>query len=138
MDRHAKQLHVRMSERELARARALAAELGMTLSDLVRVLVQMPAAWAGEPPGESHALVVVDRTAATRIDGEARRWGHHYNQAVHALNRIAYYLARDEADAGDALEELGRVSMELDALMAEVGPVREQMGGLAERRLAFL
>lgn len=137
MDRHAKQLHVRMSERELARAKALAAELDMTLSDLVRVLFQMPAAWAGGGDG-GRQLVVVDRTAAMRIDGEARRWGHHYNQAVHALNRIAYYLARDEADAGDALEELGRVSMELDALMAEVGPVREQMGGLAERRLAFL
>ena len=137
MERHAKQLHVRMSDHELARAKALAGELGMTLSDLVRILVQMPASWADSAAG-SRQLVVVDRTAAMRIDSEARRWGHHYNQAAHALNRIAYYLARDEADAGDALEELGRVSMELDALMAEVGPVREQMGGLAERRLAFL
>ena len=43
MERHPKQIHVRMSEEEISRAKGLAASLGMTLSDLIRLLVQLPA-----------------------------------------------------------------------------------------------
>ena len=42
MNKHAKQLHVRMSETELARAQALAKSCNLRLSDLVRVLLQLP------------------------------------------------------------------------------------------------
>ena len=60
MERHPKQIHVRMSEEEIARAKGLAASLGMTLSDLIRLLVQLPAekAEGGMP------LVVIDRVTA--------------------------------------------------------------------------
>ena len=57
MERHPKQLHVRMSDREMESAKGLARELGMTVSDLVRVLLQLP---AEEVRGEAR-LVVVDR-----------------------------------------------------------------------------
>ena len=43
MEKHPKQLHVRVSARDLERARALADELGMSLSELTRVLLQLPA-----------------------------------------------------------------------------------------------
>lgn len=43
MERHPKQLHVRMSDREMESAKGLARGLGMTVSDLVRVLLQLPA-----------------------------------------------------------------------------------------------
>lgn len=42
MERHPKQLHVRMFDREIESAKGLAHELGMTVSDLVRVLLQLP------------------------------------------------------------------------------------------------
>ena len=40
MERRPKQMHLRMSESELAAAKALAGELDMTVSDLVSVDVQ--------------------------------------------------------------------------------------------------
>lgn len=84
MERHPKQIHVRMSEDEVTRAKALAKSLGMTLSDLIRTLLQLPASSVGEGGN----LVVIDRVTALKLAREMRRWGHHYNQAVHALNAI--------------------------------------------------
>ena len=43
MERYPKQIHVRMSEGEIAHAKARASKLDMTLSDLIRCLLQMPA-----------------------------------------------------------------------------------------------
>ena len=148
MEKHAKQLHVRMSQEELDRARRLADTLGMTLSDLVRVLVQAPASmvrpvspWHGKLPyGElpPNVLIVIDRSTAVGMRREMRRWGHHYNQAVHALNAIAYYMRLDEADATDALEELGKVSNKLNLMNVGVSELRTAVGELTARPIAYL
>lgn len=82
MGRHPKQIHVRMSEDEIERAKLLAAGTGMTLSDLIRVLLQLPSSSIEE----GCRLVVIDRTTAAKLAREMRRWGHHYNQAVHTLS----------------------------------------------------
>ena len=71
LEKHAKQLHVRMSQDELERARRLASSLGMTLSDCVRVLLQLPAPTV-QQGGAS--LIVVDRGTAVGIRRELRRW----------------------------------------------------------------
>ena len=42
----------------------------------------------------TRVIVVLDRTTAGGLECEMRRWGNHYNQAMHALNRIAYYAER--------------------------------------------
>ena len=109
MERHPKQLHVRMSDREMESAKSLARELGMTVSDLVRVLLQLPA----EEARGGARLVVVDRTTAARLSREMTRWGHHYNQAVHALNAIAYYLRANDIETSEVVEELSRAERKL-------------------------
>lgn len=58
MERHPKQIHVRMSESEINRAKALAKSLGMMLSDLIRTLLQLPASSIEE----GDTLIVIDRT----------------------------------------------------------------------------
>lgn len=148
MEKHAKQLHVRMSQEELDRARRLADTLGMTLSDLVRVLVQAPAPMArlvsprhgklssGELP--PNVLIVIDRSTAVGMRREMRRWGHHYNQAVHALNAIAYYMRLDETDATDVLEELGKVSNKLNLMNVGVSELRTAVEELTARPIAYL
>lgn len=65
MERHPKQIHVRMSEDEVARAKALARSLGMTLSDLIRTLLQMPTSSVGEGGN----LIVIDRVTALSSPG---------------------------------------------------------------------
>lgn len=132
MERHPKQIHVRMSEGEVARAKALARSLGMTLSDLIRTLLQMP-----EPSAkEGGNLIVIDRTTAVKLAREMRRWGHHYNQAVHALNAIAYYLRANDMDTSDVLEELARTSAKLAAMQPGVEALRREAETISQRAVA--
>ena len=109
MERRPKQMHLRMSERELAAAKELAGGLGMTTSDLVRVLLQLPA----DAVSGGARLVVVDRTTAAKLSREMTRWGHHYNQAVHALNAIAYCLRANDMETSEVVEELSRAERKL-------------------------
>ena len=50
-----------MSQEELSRARNLSGTLDMTLSDLVRALIQLSAPAISETPG---SLIVIDRSTA--------------------------------------------------------------------------
>ncbi len=132
MEHHPKQIHVRMSEEEIVRAKRLASSLNMTLSDLVRVLLQLPA----YSVSESGALVVIDRTTAVKLSREMRRWGYHYNQAVHALNAIAYYLRANDMDAEDVLEELDRTSGKLAAMQPGIQALRREAQAISGRAIA--
>ena len=132
MERHPKQIHVRMSEGEINRARALARGLGMTLSDLIRILLQLPASSIAE----GGRLVVVDRVTAMKLAREMRRWGHHYNQAAHALNAIAYYLRANDMDAADVLEELDRASEKLAAMQLGIEALRRETEAISQRAIA--
>lgn len=132
MERHPRQIHVRMSEGEANRAKAFARSLGMTLSDLIRTLLQLPASSIEEGDG----LVVIDRTTAVKLAREMRRWGHHYNQAVHALNAIAYYLRANDMDASDVLEELDRASGKLAAMQPGIEALRREAEAISERAIA--
>lgn len=132
MERHPKQIHVRMSEDEVNRAKALAKSLGMTLSDLIRALLQLP-----EPSArEGGSLVVIDRVTALKLSREMRRWGHHYNQAVHALNAIAYYLRANDMDSSDVLEELDRTSGKLAAMQPGIEALRREAEAISQRAIA--
>lgn len=132
MERHPKQIHVRMSEVELARAKALAQALDMTLSDLIRTLLQLP----DSAVGKEGTLVVIDRAAAAKLVREMRRWGHHYNQAVHALNAIAYYLRANDMDTADVLEELDRTAEKLAAMQPGVEALRHEAEAISSRTIA--
>lgn len=132
MERHPKQIHVRMSEGEVNRAKALAQDLGVTLSDLVRALLQLPESSVEE----GGSLVVIDRVTALKLAREMRRWGHHYNQAVHALNAIAYYLRANDMDTADVLEELDRASGKLAAMQPGVEALRREAEAISQRTIA--
>lgn len=134
MERHPKQIHVRMSEDEVARAKALARSLGMTLSDLIRTLLQLPASSVGEGGN----LVVIDRVTALKLAREMRRWGHLYNQAVHALNAIAYYLRANDMDTSDVLEELDRTSARLAAMQPGIEALRREAEAISQRAIAAI
>lgn len=134
MERHPNQLHVRMSDREMESARGLARDLGMTVSDLVRVLLQLPA----EEARGGARLVVVDRTTAAKLSREMTRWGHHYNQAVHALNAIAYYLRANDMETAEVAEELSRAERRLAEMQPGVESLRRAVAELSGSILAGL
>lgn len=134
MQKHPLQLHIRMSEKELSSAKRLAGACGLTLSDLVRVLLQLPS----DRIKNGGRLVVVDRTTAAKLSREMTRWGHHYNQAVHALNSIAYYLRANDMDSLDVIEELERARLKLEAMQPGIAALQEEASALSESALAFL
>lgn len=134
MERHPKQTHMRMSEEEILRAKELAAALGMTLSGLVRVLLQLPV----EGVTDASPLIVVDCTTAVKLAREMRRWGHHYNQACHALNAIAYYLRATEMDTLDVMEGLLHAASKLEAMQPGIDDLKRKTASIAEGTLAFL
>ena len=134
MERYPKQIHVRMSEGEVARAKALASKLDMTLSDLIRCLLQLP----DESIEGGARLVVVDRATAVKLSREMRRWGHHYNQAVHALNAIAYYLRANDMDSSDVIEELDRTSGRLVAMQPGIAALRADAEAILGAAMAAL
>lgn len=135
MEKHAKQLHVRMSQGELDRARRLAGMFDMTLSDLIRVLTQLPVAALSNAP---NSLIVIDCETAAGLRREMRRWGYHYNQAVHALNAIAYYLRLNEMDECEVLEELNKVSCKVESMNNGVSLLREEVDELSTHPILFL
>ena len=133
MNMHAKQLHVRMSETELARARALAESCDMTLSDLVRVLLQLPSEAVTD-----RRLITLDRLTANKMFREMRHWGYQRNQAVHALNRIAYYLERNGLAHQDVLEGLDDANRRLRSIGQQIEPLEQRLGEMAAGRIAYL
>lgn len=134
MKKHSTQLHLRVSPDELDRAKALARALNLTVSDLVRVLVQLPA--PALAPGAHTTMVVVDTATAAHLAREMRRWGYHYNQSVHALNAIAYYLRLHEADATDVLEVLDDVAGRIDCLNSGVCALRDEVHAITSHVIA--
>ena len=55
-------------------------------------LIQLPAECTDA--NGIHASVIINRSSVPRLKCEMRRWEHHCNQAIHALNRAAYYAVR--------------------------------------------
>ena len=133
METYPTRMFVRMTPEGLAQAKALAESMDMTLSELVRMLLQ-----AARPGVAPDSLIVVDRNTAIGLRREMRRWGHHYNQAVHALNAIAYYLRLNEMDADEVVEELGKVSQKFEAMDGGVRALRTEVAEISAHPLAFL
>lgn len=133
MERYDKRLHVRVSEADIERAQTLASALNITTSALVRLLLQLP---AEDVAARLH--VVLDLTCANRLYRELNQWGYQQNQAVHALNRIAYYLRRETMDASDVLEELASVGRQLERLRERTGELATPVREVAESHLLFL
>jgi antitoxin component of RelBE/YafQ-DinJ toxin-antitoxin module len=132
MERHEKVIHLRASEQEHARAKELAEELDITISDLVRILLQLPV----EDIAAKRA-VVLDFVTANRLYRELNHWGYQRNQAVHAFNRIAYYLERNSMDADDVIDALSRAKAALDAVNRATAPLASDVRNVAESRILF-
>lgn len=66
-------------------------EADLTQSKYLRYLIRTPLV-LGDDHGEDVRCVILDKVSLRKISRELTRWGYHYNQAVHAMNSINYYL----------------------------------------------
>ena len=133
MERYNRRLYVRIGEADVERARTLTDASNITTSALVGLLLQLP---AEDVAAQRH--VVLDLICANRLYRELNQWGYQQNQAVHALNRIAYCLRRKAMDASNVLEELASVGRQLECLSERTSELAAPIREMAESRLLFL
>ena len=86
---------------------------------------------------EESDLFVIDRWGAVRLASQIRRLGYHYNQGVHALNAIAYYLKRDEADRMDARDALELTTEKLEVVDKGLRTICDQLNLLVGKRFGY-
>lgn len=104
-------VHCRLSEDDYNRFHANAEAMELAPSQYLRYLVRLP---VGDAVGCS--VVAIDAGAMERARAELVRWGHHYNQAAHALNTIAFYVRRGGGDVAYFTEQMERANAELQAV----------------------
>ena len=129
-ERKDKFIHCRLSEEDYERFHANAEALELAPSQYLRYLVRIPVGDATR-----YSVVAIDAKAMERAHSELVRWGHHYNQAVHALNTIAFSGRRGGGDIAYFTEQMERASGELEAVE---GGERELRRELREIRRATL
>lgn len=132
MERYTRRIYVRVTDADLARAKALAEGTGLSVSDLVRLLLQLPT-----DDVAAERAVVLDLATANRLYRGLNHWGYQRNQAAHALNRIAYYLRRNDMDGADALDALAQARGSLDSVRRATGPLASSVRPAAESRIPF-
>ncbi len=104
--------HIRMTEEERANLDEIAGTLGLTRSELVRYLAQLP----GDAlrPGSRH-VVYLDKKALALIHREMRRYGTNFNQATHAMNAIALKTRRSQMRDAELREAFDAIGAKLDS-----------------------
>lgn len=101
-----KDIHVRLKEEHLREFDEVSRRLDITKSELVRLLVQLPTSIVKEG---NIRCIYIDQTALRGCFREMRGWGVNLNQAIHALNKIAYELGHGKAP------ETARVLQDMEA-----------------------
>ena len=136
MSEYCQHINVRVTPDEKSRAINLAKSKGLSVSQLMRVLIQLPAECA-DADGIQTA-VIIDRSSVPKLEREMRRWGHHYNQAVHALNRLAYYADRGTLKTEEAHQLLRRAEGNLEDLNVAFVKLRDDLENIAQHTVVSL
>lgn len=137
MKKYPARLEIRLTSLEKETAEQLASGLDMTVSDYVRLLIKLPSPSDAET-SRTYTAVIFDRSTMAATSRELKRWGNHYNQAVHALNAVAYYLRRDEADAADTFDVLDRVNYQLSELAGGVAGIRGTLADISGMPVLYM
>lgn len=119
--------HIRMTPEERANIDEVAEKCGLTRSQLIRLLAQLP---TGEIHGSNVHLVFVDRKEMMRIHREMRRFGTNFNQATHSLNSISYYLRNGKLRYEYLDAALPEIREKLDAVNLQQKELCEEMSRL--------
>lgn len=129
----------RSTEQEFAKIETNAKSLSISLSAYLRVAATLPAQVIGVEeiatgraatgPLSRPPVVVYDKASIPRLHMQLRRWGHHLNQATHALNVIAAkeFMRPEDAERaiGDAAEAIRETADARAAIEARIEELEE-------------
>lgn len=135
MENLSARLFVRVSDSDKERAKALSESLGIPVSEIIRLLLQLPTDDADRE--NVNKFVVLDLATADRMYREMRHWGYQRNQGMHALNSIAYYLRLNKLDAPDVMDGYALVRERFDAIERTAAEISPKVDELARARFLF-
>lgn len=78
---------------------------GLTRSEYLRYVVRMV---ADDPENAKRGGVLLDGLSMRKLSRELVKWGHHYNQGVHALNSIKFALDHGRGDLEGVVRQARR------------------------------
>lgn len=135
MENLSARLFVRVSDSDKERAKALSESLGIPVSEIIRLLLQLPTDDADRE--NVNKFVVLDLATADRMYREMRHWGYQRNQGMHALNSIAYYLRLNKLDVPDMMDGYALVQERFDAIERTAAEISPKVDELARARFLF-
>lgn len=125
-------LTARVSDADFRAVCERADDEGLTRSEYLRYVVRMV---ADDPENAKHGGVLLDGLSMRKLSRELVKWGHHYNQGVHALNSIKFALDHGRGD----LEWVSGKLDECALLLAQVedgrGELSRKISGLAQHAI---
>lgn len=124
-------IHCRLSEADFERFHSHAEKLELAPSEYLRYMIRIPV----DSYAEGGEVVVLDTKAMSQIYSEFVRWGHHYNQAVHALNTIALFASRGGNNIDYFVEQLERANRNLETVQAGKHDVESRLRELEQSTL---
>ena len=126
-------LSFRLAEDDYQKLVERCREAELSKSKYLRYLIRIPVVTEGEH-AEDVPCLVLDRKSLARISKELTRWGYHYNQAVHAMNSINYYIAHGKSDSrlldekAECIEvELATVNRNAERIVYEIAKLQDKM-----------
>ena len=125
-------LTARVSDADFRAVCERADDEGLTRSEYLRYVVRMV---ADDPENTKRGGVLLDGLSMRKLSRELVKWGHHYNQGVHALNSIKFALDHGRGD----LEWVSGKLDECALLLAQVedgrGELSRKISGLAQHAI---
>lgn len=126
-------LSFRLAEDDYQKLVERCREADLTQSKYLRYLIRIPVVTDGDH-AEDVPCLVLDRKSLARISKELTRWGYHYNQAVHAMNSINYYITHGKSDSrlldekAECIEvELATVNRNAERIVYEIAKLQDKM-----------
>ncbi len=126
-------LSFRLAEDDYRKLAERCRKAELSKSMYLRYLIRIPIV-CDEATEASVPCVVLDKRSIRDISRELTRWGYHYNQAVHAMNSINYYIALGKSNSRlldektECIEvELATVNRNAERIVYEIAKLQDKM-----------
>ena len=101
-------------------------------SEYLRYVVRMV---ADDARNAERGGVLLDGRSMRKMSRELVKWGHHYNQGMHALNSIKFALDHGRMDADWISAKLDECELLLDQVNEGRSEIASEIASLEERAL---
>lgn len=126
----------RLDEPDYRKLTAEVDAMGVNTSDFIRLIVRLPIEVKAESGMDRY--VIIDQLTLARLWMDARRQGYLLNQAVKALNIVAFKVRHGSEISHSLRDMLIEATVALENLEADHAAIKKGIDELMERREVFL